>query len=197
MMWRTYLRPATLAEALNLLDAHAGQNGPARLIAGGTDVLVELSRGVRPTETLIDLTAIPSLRYVTTESDHIILGALATHNDVLASAACVARALPLAQACWEVGAPQIRTRATVAGNLITASPANDTITPLIALDAGCRSPAAPASASSRSTEFYQGVRRTVAGAQTSCCARFASPRCARTSAGSSSSWGCGAPRRSR
>src|SRR6476660_7203971 len=98
MMWRTYLRPATLAGALDLLDAHVSQ---ARLIAGGTDVLVELSRGVRPTETLIDLTAIPNLRYVTTESDHIILGALATHNDVLASADCRARALPLAQACWE------------------------------------------------------------------------------------------------
>src|SRR5437868_1567087 len=67
-MWRTYLRPTTLTEALDLLDAHAGQ---ARLIAGGTDVLVELSRGVRPTETLIDLTAIPDLRYVTADGDHI------------------------------------------------------------------------------------------------------------------------------
>ena len=161
MMWRTYLRPATLAEALNLLDAHAGQNGPARLIAGGTDVLVELSRGVRPTETLIDLTAIPNLRYVTTESDHIILGALATHNDVLASADCRARALPLAQACWEVGAPQIRTRATVAGNLITASPANDTITPLIALGADVTLASRAGERTVPLDQFYQGVRRTV------------------------------------
>ena len=160
MMWRTYLRPATLAEALNLLDAHAGQNGRA-LIAGGTDVLVELSRGVRPTETLIDLTAIPNLRYVTTESDHIILGALATHNDVLASADCRARALPLAQACWEVGAPQIRTRATVAGNLITASPANDTITPLIALGADVTLASRAGERTVPLDQFYQGVRRTV------------------------------------
>jgi carbon-monoxide dehydrogenase medium subunit len=157
MMWRTYLRPATLAEALDLLDARAGQ---ARLIAGGTDVMVELSRGVRPTETLIDLTAIPDLRYVTASGDSITLGALATHNDVLASAECRERALPLAQACWEVGAPQIRTRATVAGNLITASPANDTITPLIALGATVTLASRVAERAVPLDQFYQGVRRT-------------------------------------
>jgi carbon-monoxide dehydrogenase medium subunit len=158
MMWRTYLRPATLAEALDLLDAHAGQ---ARLIAGGTDVLVELSRGVRPAETLIDLTALPDLRYVKTDGDQITLGALATHNDLLASADCRARALPLAQACWEVGAPQIRTRATVAGNLITASPANDTITPLIALGASVTLASRAGERAVPLDQFYQGVRRTV------------------------------------
>jgi xanthine dehydrogenase iron-sulfur cluster and FAD-binding subunit A len=158
MMWRTYLRPTTLAEALDLLDTHAGQ---ARLIAGGTDVLVELSRGVRPTETLIDLTAIPDLRYVHTDGDHITLGALATHNDVLASAACRERALPLAQACWEVGAPQIRTRASVAGNLITASPANDTITPLVALGATITLASRAGERTVALDQFYQGVRRTL------------------------------------
>jgi carbon-monoxide dehydrogenase medium subunit len=161
MMWRTYLRPPTLAEALDLLDAHAGQNGQARLIAGGTDVLVELSRGVRPTETLIDLTAIPNLRYVNTDGDQITLGALTTHNDILASVDCHERALPLAQACWEVGAPQIRTRATVAGNLITASPANDTITPLIALGASVTLASHAGERTVPLDSFYQGVRRTV------------------------------------
>jgi xanthine dehydrogenase iron-sulfur cluster and FAD-binding subunit A len=156
-MWRTYLRPTSLAEALALLDHHASQ---ARIIAGGTDVLVELSRGVRPTETLIDITAIHELRYVRTDGYHITLGALATHNDVLASAACRERALPLAQACWEVGAPQIRTRATVAGNLITASPANDTITPLIALDVEVTLGSRAGERVVPLAEFYHGVRRT-------------------------------------
>src|SRR3712207_3798068 len=116
-MWQTYLQPTSLDEALSLLAEHAGQ---ARIIAGGTDVLVELSRGVRPTPPLVDITALPGLRYVREEDGVIRLGALATHNDVVASPLCVERALPLAQACWEVGAPQLRTRGTVAGNLITA-----------------------------------------------------------------------------
>ncbi len=157
-MWQTYLRPTTLEEALDLLDRYAGQ---ARVVAGGTDVVVELSRGVRPTATLIDITGIGGLKYVRDEGDTIALGALATHNDVIASRACVERALPLAQACLEVGAPQIRTRATVAGNLITASPANDTITPLIALGAELVLVSRAGERVVPLADFYQGVRKTV------------------------------------
>jgi carbon-monoxide dehydrogenase medium subunit len=157
-MWQTYLRPARLDEALALLDEYQGQ---ARVVAGGTDVVVELSRGVRLTETLIDITALPDLKYVRRDGDTIRLGALATHNDVIASPDCVARALPVAQACVEVGAPQIRARATVAGNLITASPANDTITPLLALDAEVV--LASRAAGERVVplrDFYPGFRQT-------------------------------------
>lgn len=157
-MWQTYLRPTRLDEALELLDRYGDQ---ARIIAGGTDVLVELSRGIKPTETLIDITALSDLRYVRREGDAITLGALATHNDVMSSAACVEQALPLAQACSEVGAPQIRTRATVAGNLITASPANDTITPLIALDAAVVLASRAGERTVPLERFYEGVRRTM------------------------------------
>ena len=157
-MWQTYLQPATLDEALDLLGAHAGQ---ARVVAGGTDVLVELQRGVKPTSTLIDITGLRELKYVREEDGWIRLGALATHNDVVASPLCVRRALPLAQACWEVGAPQIRTRATVAGNLITASPANDTITPLMALDAEVVLASCGGERVVPLRDFYPAFRRTV------------------------------------
>ncbi|HEX9067477.1 MAG TPA: FAD binding domain-containing protein [Ktedonobacterales bacterium] len=157
MMWQTYLRPASLDEALDLLSDYRER---ARIIAGGTDVIVELSRGVRPTETLIDIAAVPGLRYVRKAGEMIALGALATHNDVVASADCAAFALPLAQACWEVGAPQIRTRATVAGNLITASPANDTITALLALEAEVVLVSASGERIVPMSDFYEGFRKT-------------------------------------
>jgi xanthine dehydrogenase iron-sulfur cluster and FAD-binding subunit A len=157
-LWQHYFQPTSLEEALDLLSRHAGQ---ARLIAGGTDVLVELSRGVRPTPTLIDLSALRDLKYVREEHGSILLGALATHNDVIASSACVARALPLAQACWEVGAPQLRTRATVVGNLVTASPANDTITALLALGAELALVSKNGARVVSLDDFYPGFRRTV------------------------------------
>jgi carbon-monoxide dehydrogenase medium subunit len=157
-MWQTYLQPHTQYEALELLHTYAGQ---ARIIAGGTDVLVELQRGVRPTATLVDITAIPGLKYVQEERGSIRLGALATHSDVLSSDVCARHALPLVQACWEVGAPQIRTRATLAGNLITASPANDTISPLMALDAEVVLRSKDGERLVKLDDFYVGVRRTV------------------------------------
>ncbi len=170
-MWRQYHQPATLDEALRLLREHAGR---ARIVAGGTDVLVELRRGVRPTEILIDITRLPDLKDAHVAGDTLHLGALATHNDVIASPAAT-RVLPLAQACSEVGAPQIRTRATVAGNLVTASPANDTITPLMALGASVvlvrnvgavLEPPSPALREERTIplrDFYTGLRHTVLG----------------------------------
>jgi carbon-monoxide dehydrogenase medium subunit len=156
IMWQTYFRPATLADALQLLADHP----KARPVAGGTDLVVEVSRGVRPTPTLIDLTGIADLADVRRDGEVIRIGALATHNAVIASPDCVRYALPLAQASWEVGAPPIRTRATIAGNLVTASPANDTITPLIALNAELVLASLAGERVLPLAEFYLGVRRT-------------------------------------
>lgn len=157
-MWQSYLQPGSLEEALELLHQ---LNGQARLVAGGTDVLVELQRGVKATRTLIDISALHDLKYIRYEGEYLYLGALVTHNDVVASAACVEHALPLAQACWEVGAPQIRTRATLAGNVVTASPANDTITPLMALDAEVVLVSMEGERVVPMHDFYPGVRRTL------------------------------------
>lgn len=158
MLWKNYHRPMTASELVHLLHEHQSH---ARLVAGGTDVLVELRRGIRPVDTLIDVTGVQDLRFIREESGTVVLGALATHNDVIASSLCVQHVFPLAQACWEVGAPPIRTRGTIVGNLVTASPANDTITPLMALDAVLVLESVRGLRAVPLRSFYTGVRRTV------------------------------------
>jgi xanthine dehydrogenase iron-sulfur cluster and FAD-binding subunit A len=156
-MIEVYRRPTSLADALSEL-ARAGAD--TRLIAGGTDVMVELGRGSKATK-LIDLTALePELRFLAENGDRLTIGALATHNDILSSPAFRRDALPLVQACAEVGAPQIRTRGTIAGNLVTASPANDTITALFALDAEVELAGVAGRRSLGIADFCTGFRTT-------------------------------------
>ena len=159
-MWHEYFNAATTEEAIRLLD-ELGEK--TRIVAGATDLILELERGVRrEIHTLIDITRIPGLDQITLDEDDVIhLGPMVTHNHCAASKLIRERAFPLARAAWEVGAPQIRNRGTVAGNLITASPANDTITPLMALGAWVVLASALGERKVTLGDFYTGVRKTV------------------------------------
>jgi xanthine dehydrogenase iron-sulfur cluster and FAD-binding subunit A len=159
-MWNNYYSVTSIAEALKILSEN-GAN--ARIVAGGTDLILELERGVRKgIDSLIDITRVPGLDEIVMDEDETIhLGAMVTHNHCVASKLIVERVFPLAQATLEVGAPQIRNRGTVAGNLITGSPANDTITPLMALGASVRLVSVRGERVVPLAEFFTGVRRTV------------------------------------
>jgi len=128
-----YVAVDSLDAASRLLLEHGER---ARLIAGGTDVLVELDRsGGGSLDLLVDVSRIAGLDAIHLVDGELLIGQLATHSQVANSSLVRAHALALAQACDEVGSPQLRNRATVVGNVVTASPANDTISALLAHEA--------------------------------------------------------------
>ena len=132
-----HLVASTIGEAVEML---AVEGERARVIAGGTDLLLEMERRQRPEiDTLIDITGIPGLAGIDFRDERIHIGALTTHNQVVASDVAWKHLTPLAQACHEVASPQLRNQATVVGNLVTASPANDTITPFAPWGRQCTS----------------------------------------------------------
>jgi xanthine dehydrogenase iron-sulfur cluster and FAD-binding subunit A len=159
-MWKEYFTPATLDQAVGLL---ANSRGKARIVAGATDLIIEYEQGLREgISALIDISRIPGLDRITNGGDgYIHLGPLVTHNHCAGSPVIREHAYALARACWEVGAPQIRNRGTVAGNLITASPANDTIAPLMAFHARVHLRSERGERVVPLLDFYAGVRKTV------------------------------------
>jgi carbon-monoxide dehydrogenase medium subunit len=159
-MWNNYINAASVKESLVALNEGMEK---ARIVSGATDLILEMERGVRKgIETLIDISRIPGLDYITLAEDGWVhLGPNVTHNHCATSKILREYAFPLVRAAWEVGSPQIRNRGTVAGNLITASPANDTISPLVALGAKVTLASVTGTRDVTLTEFYSGVRKTV------------------------------------
>lgn len=129
----TYLAPKTLSEASNLLQKYQGK---AKLLAGGTDLLVRMKERWVVPEYVISLNKIGDLDYIRhDEKEGLRLGALATHQTVANSSLIKEKYRLLAEACGKIAHPQVRNRGTVGGNLCNACPSADTAPPLLALEA--------------------------------------------------------------
>jgi carbon-monoxide dehydrogenase medium subunit len=125
-----YFEPKTVGEAVSLLGRYAHR---ANLLAGGTDLLVEIKAQLKTPDYVINIKKILDLDYLRfEEATGLRFGSLATIRRLETSPVVAEKYAGLAQAASEVGSIQIRNRATVAGNICRASPSADTLPPLIA-----------------------------------------------------------------
>ena len=132
-LWQNYLRPKTISEALDAL-AHAPK--PLALIAGGTDLLLDLKQGRHaPVHTLIDLTFVPEMTALELRGDELYVGAAVPVDRVALDPLVGAHARALVEACNLIAGPQVRNTATLGGNVAHALPAADGAIALTALDA--------------------------------------------------------------
>ena len=124
-----YARPATIAEAVGLLAEHGSG---ARVLAGGTDLLIRLRDGTASATVVVDVKRIPEMRPSIERADgHLRIGANTAMTDLMADPQLRTLFPALVDAASVVGSVQIRNRATLAGNLCNASPAADTAPPLL------------------------------------------------------------------
>ena len=132
-----YLAPGTVAEAMAILDEHANQGSRVQVLAGGTDLLVQMRTFDRAPRTILDVKKIEDANRVEIGAEETYIGA-AVASAVLNENQDLVKLFPgLLEAADLIGSTQIQGRATIGGNLCNASPAGDSIPALVANDATC------------------------------------------------------------
>lgn len=127
-----YVRPQTLDQLLTGL--HQSQSDGA-ILAGGTDLHVKIRAGLSSPRVLFDISELAPCRSIIAEEASLRIGGAVRMAELMASAAVWDKVPSLAAAAREMSSRQIRNRATLAGNIVTASPAADAVPPLLAADA--------------------------------------------------------------
>ncbi len=132
-IWKNYYLARSVTDALSVL---ANAPGDARLVAGGTDLLLDLQQGRHPPlDTLVDITHIPEMCRLELQPYGLFVGAAVPLNQVVASPLVRQHAQALIDAAGLIGGPQVRNTATLGGNVAHALPAADGTIALLALDA--------------------------------------------------------------
>jgi CO/xanthine dehydrogenase FAD-binding subunit len=154
----SYARPSTLAEALALLERNGDR---ATLLAGGTDLVVELRNRSRRPEVVIDLKRVAEIQPAITSTDRSLTITAATSMTYVQENDRVRAYFPaLVDAAATVGSIQIRNRATLAGNICHASPAADTVPALLVYDATVNLASTRGARTVKLEEFLVGPRQT-------------------------------------
>jgi carbon-monoxide dehydrogenase medium subunit len=153
-----YHRPASADAVDDLLDS---LGGAARLLAGGTDLLVQMRSGGSPVEHVIDLVDLGGLDEVREDGSDLHIGATVSMWSLTEHPVVRRRFASVADAARCVGSRQIQARATLAGNICNASPAADTAPALLLYDADVELRAATGRRRVPLAEFWRGPRRTL------------------------------------
>ena len=148
--------PATLDDFFDLRWEYP----EARLLAGGTDLLVRLKDSLS-WPVLIDICGLQELQGISANGNAITIGALTTYTELLSSDILKQHASVLLQAAQLVGSPQIRNRGTIGGNIANGSPAGDTLPPLYVLQATVVTADSKGSRKIPIEEFFTGPGKTV------------------------------------
>lgn len=155
----TYLAPSTLDEALDLLAQHQGK---AKVLAGGTDLMLHLQAGVFTPDSVIDVRGIPELNTLDYhEREGLRLGAATTLRRIETSPLVLQKYPHLAAGAREIGSVQIRNLGSAGGNICTATPSADIVPSLVALKATARVASRRGERTVPMEEFFTGVRKTV------------------------------------
>jgi len=156
-----YFEPKTVSEALSLLAKHGAE---AKIIAGGTDVMVDIKYKEEP-GCLVNIKKIPGLDGIRENGGSLHIGALATIRDVETSAVVRDKLPVLWESTHQFASLQIRNTATIGGNICRASPSGETLTPLLVLEAKGKLAFADGERTEPFTVFFQGPGKCSVGSK--------------------------------
>lgn len=153
-----YSRPASVAEALQLLDQHGDS---AVLLAGGHSLIPMMKLRFAMPERVVDIRNLAEWRGISVKGAEIRIGALTAQMEIIASDALAAACPLLRETALQIADPQVRALGTIGGNAANGDPGNDMPAALMALDAAYELSASGGKRTVKAREFYQGAFETV------------------------------------
>ncbi|MFI4997091.1 MAG: FAD binding domain-containing protein [Hyphomicrobiales bacterium] len=154
----SYHRPATIADAVKLLSTLGEE---ARPLAGGHSLIPMMKLRLAAPEHLVDLNGIDGLKAIQREGDHVVIGAMATQHELIASE-LIAKSWPiLREASLQIADPQVRYKGTIGGNVANGDPGNDLPALMLTLGAHYRLEGPEGRREVAAADFYQGAYFTL------------------------------------